>query len=94
MSNLEIYTGPINTHGEGGVYMHLAGCVLPAAYRVACRGADGDRSGGVIPMAFGRERDALAAKRALERAGLSTRAALLKAGRKEFERIMIEALDW
>ena len=44
--------------------------------------------------AFGRKKDAEAAKSALEREGLINASAIMSAGRATMERIMAEAMQW
>jgi hypothetical protein len=65
---------------------------LGEAYRICC-GQKGAR-GRAILTAFARERDAVAAKKALEARGLVTEEALRAAGRDEVERVMAEAMCW
>lgn len=47
-----------------------------------------------LHIPFVREKDALAAKAALEKAGMDNPEALINAGLREYERVMIEALAW
>lgn len=87
--SLSVVFGDLLTN-ESKTYRDIPrGIVLPPAWRI-----DVDNRGRLLPMPFGRQRDAEAAKAALEKAGLATREALLAAGRARFEQVMIEALQW
>ena len=61
------------------------------AWRVGCK-VDGVPY--VFLTAFGRKRDAEAAKAALERDGLVDAVSIRAAGRERLERIMAEAMQW
>lgn len=52
------------------------------------------KRGCALLVAFARERDAQAAVKALETAGLVTAEALRSAGRDAAERVMAEAMAW
>lgn len=76
-------------HGKSEAYPELNGKRLPRMWRV---GWAGTRY--ALPLGFSRQKDADAAKRALEAAGIVSVEDFKRVGRPVFERVMIEALDW
>lgn len=71
------------------LYPDLRGQLLPRAWRVSV--GIGVRT---VPIGFARQKDAEAAKRALEAAGIVSVEDFKRVGRPVFERVMIEALNW
>lgn len=85
---LEVRIGSMVTR-KSEAYPELNGKRLPRMWRV---GWAGTRY--AVPLGFSRKRDADAAKRALEAAGIVSAEDFRRVGRPVFERVMIEALDW
>jgi hypothetical protein len=77
---------------RGGKWYRRGEVVLTGeCWRVGCV-CDDERK--FFGLAFGRQRDAEAAKAALESSGVIDEASLLEIGRTEAERIMAEAMQW
>lgn len=80
---------PLTGQRDSAGWPELAGKYLPPAWRVGI-----SRTRLAFPMAFGRKRDAELAIAALKRHGITDRESARKAGRKELDRIMVEAMAW